>query len=118
MNRWNAHESSAPSYSVGGIGFKVLFLFTNFFLLLLLRFFTDRFFFLGLSESKLSDEELDSLNVELSEVSDEELSEEPVSDEVDELPDELSSVELSVSLVFRLLRVFLLGLTCLNARPK
>lgn len=94
MNRWNARESSAPSYSVGGIGFKVLFLFEAFLPLLLLRFFAVRFLCLLLSESELSDEELESLDDELSVISlDNELvvSEDPEPDELVELFDELSS---------------------------
>ncbi|KAG2339212.1 hypothetical protein BDR05DRAFT_1003621 [Suillus weaverae] len=101
MNRWNTHESSALSYSVGGIGFKVLFLFEAFLPLLLLHFFAVRFLCLFLSESELLDEELELLDDELSVVLlDDELvvSEDPESDELVELFDELSSGASQITL--------------------
>lgn len=121
MNQWNAHESLAPSYFVEGIGLKGLSLFADFLFLQLLCFLVDCFFHLSLFKFKLLDEELDSLDDELSGVLDEEeqsVPEKLSSDGVDKLPNELSLVKFSVYLVFCLLQVFLLGLIYLYVHSK
>jgi len=60
MNRWNAQESTAPSYVVGAIGFKVVPL-----LFLLLARLLDDLFRLHLASLWLVSEELDVLKLEL-----------------------------------------------------
>lgn len=86
MKRWNALESSALSYSFGGIGFKVLFCRVDLFCLFF-RFLARLFRFLA-SESELSDVDSSSLVGELP--SDDELveSDDDDSDELEELVDD------------------------------
>jgi hypothetical protein len=60
MNRWNAWESTAPSYIVGAIGFKVVPL-----LFLLLAHLLDDLFRLCLASLWLVSEELDVLEIKL-----------------------------------------------------
>jgi hypothetical protein len=99
------------------MGFKVVFLLEDFLFLLFLHFFVDRLWRPTSSELEPVDDELDSLEVELSEVS--LVDALVVSDELeDSLLDESSSGEPRVPRFLCFLMSFLLGLIFVNARPR